>query len=494
MTLTFLLANASPSRAQSTDGSVPADTSTPSLQDLDQKVRILQRQLELKDEDAEAKAAETPVVSTGPDGFILKSADGNFSLKTGGLFQADYRGFIGDTNYSDIRKYPGDSSYTDPNGYLKHFPKLINTFLLRKVRPTWDATLWKYYNFRLTPDFGGGSTVLLDAYGEVNFWPEFKLRVGKFTPPIGLERIQSASDNNFVEYNFPSLLAPQRDLGAQISGDFLGQSVSYAAGVFNGAVDGANKDNDSTADKDFTGRIFLQPFKTTGLDFLSGLGFGIAGTWGQEWGDSVNSNLPVFKTSGQNTFFTYRHNAVDAGSVRAAGDHYRVNPEGYWYAGPFSLFGEYILSAQKVTTSKPVHDTIAADKDFIEDNATTLTNQAWGISASWVLTGEPTSFKSVKPRHNLSPDGSGIGAIELVVRTGQFTPDSKSFPVYADTLASARKATSFGGGVNWYVSRNVKWVFDYEYTQFKQGAKNWAGQVKDRDPEQVATARVQLNF
>jgi len=493
MILAFLLANVTPSRAQPTDSSA-ADTSTPTLQDLDQKIRILQRQLELRDADDQDKAATTPTLSTGPDGFILRSADGNYSFRTGVLLQADYRGFIGDTNYNDVKKYSADSSYTDPNGYLKHFPKLESAFLLRRLRPTWNATLWRYYNFVLTPDFAGGTLAVLDAYGEVNYWSALRLRVGKFVPLVGLERLQSSADNNFVEYNFPILLTVQRDIGAQISGNFWNQSISYAAGVFNGAADGANKDIDSTADKTLAGRIFLKPFANTGLDFLSGLGLGIAGSWGSVWGDSVNSELAAYKTSGQNTFFSYRHNAVDAGSVRAAGNHYRVNPEAYWYAGPFSLFGEYVLSAQKVSTSKPVHDTVAADKDYIEDNAATLANQAWGVSASWVVTGEATSFKSVTPRHNLSPDGSGLGAIELVVRTGQFIADPKTFPIYADTLASARKATSFGGGVNWYASRNVKWVFDYEYTQFEQGAKNWAGAVKDRDAEQVATARVQLNF
>ncbi len=494
--IAFLLVPLS-SWAQSAD-SASTDTTAPSLQDLDQKIRILQRQLELRDDDAAAKAADASKLSAGADGFTLKSPDGNFILNTKGLLQVDFRSFFDDTNYTDVRARK-DSAYGDANGDLKHFPKLANTFLLRKVRPTWDATLWKYYNFRLTPDFGGGSTVLLDAYGEVNFWPAFKLRVGKFTPPIGLERIQSASDNNFVEYNFPSLLAPQRDLGAQLSGDFLNQSVSYAVGIFNGAFDGANKDADSSFDKDYDGRIFVQPFKATDIDLLNGLGVGIAGSWGRLWGDSVNTNVPGYKTSGQNTFFSYRttksgSTVLDSGTVRAAGDHYRINPEAYWYVGPVSLFGEYILSAEKVTRSKPIRDTNTADKNYIERNPVTLKNQAWGVSASWVVTGEPATYKSVKPRHNLSPDGSGIGAIEIVARAGQFIVDPKAFPLYADSTASARKATSFGAGINWYVSRNAKWVLDYEHTSFEAGAKDWNSVAKDRDPEQVLTARLQLTF
>ena len=332
---------------------------TPTLDQLDQKIRILERKLEVQDE-VTANKTPAPTISVGQDGFTLKSADENFVMKWRGLLQADYRGFVNDTNYSDVRKYKNDSVYVE-NNYLRQNPKLVNTFLLRRIRPVWDVTLYKYYNLRITPDFGGGTFVLLDAYGEVNFWPEFKVRIGKFTPPIGLERLQASSDNNFVEYNFPAALSPSRDVGVQISGDLLGESVNYAVGYFNGAEDGASKDNDLTDHKDFTGRLFLQPFKSLSIDWLSNLGLGTSGSWGAFWGDSTISNLPSIKSAGQNTIFSYRQNKVptsgvplngvativDSLTVRTVGAHYRVNPQGYWYAGPFSLFGEYILSSQQ---------------------------------------------------------------------------------------------------------------------------------------------------
>ena len=195
----------------------------------------------------------------------------------------------------------------------------------------------------------------------------------------------------------------------------------------------------------------------------------------------------------QVVFFKYNTKSKDDSTIRAWGNHYRVNPQAYWYVGPFSLSGEYIASSQEIATRKPVRDTTS--HTYQVRNLTTLTNKAWGASASWVITGEATSYKSVKPRHALGP-GSGIGAIELVVRAGQFTPDSKSFTgnFFADTLASARKATSYGAGVNWYFNRAVKWVVDYELTTFDEGAKNWAGKVKDRDDEEVLSTRLQLNF
>ncbi len=475
------------------------DSSETSLEDLDQKLRILERKLEVAEETAASKPP-APVPVAGEDGFSLKSADGNFAVKFRGLLQTDYRAFLGDTNYNDAKVFK-DSSYSDPNDYLRKSPRLVNTFLLRKVRPVFDVTLYKYYTFRVTPDFGGGTTALMDAYGDVNFRPELRLRVGKFKPPIGLERLQASEDNNFVEFNYPSSLIPNRDIGVQLSGDLFGESVNYAAGYFNGAEDGVNKDNDLTNHKDFTGRIFALPFKNTNVNFLGGLGLGVAGSWGESWGDSVNTGLSTIRSSGQNTIFSYRTNrptttVLDSNTVRAAGEHWRLNPQGYWYVGPFSLFGEYIISSQKVARSKPVRDTTGGVKTLQERDIRTLKNKSWGVSASWIVTGEPTSYKAVKPRHPLTPDLSGIGAIELVARAGQFLPEDGTFVsnLYADTLASVRKATSFGGGVNWYFNRAVKWVLDYEFTKFEQGAKDWAGKIKNRDDEQVITTRLQINF
>ncbi|MEO7426386.1 MAG: porin [Fibrobacteria bacterium] len=290
--------------------SAPAGDSV-NLQDLQQKVLILERKLEVKDEEAATKAADAPKLTAGADGFDFKSADEAFQLKWRGLLQVDYRQYIDGQDTGSQRTYLGRY----PNNFS-------STFLLRKVRPSFDVTLYKYANFRIVPDFGGGSTTtLLDAYGELALWPEFKLRVSKFTAPLGIERLQSANDNSFVEYGLTSDLSRNRDLGAQISGDLLNESYSYTVGVFNGGTDGLNKDNDSTSHKDILARVFALPFKNGNIELLCNLGIGIAGAWGKHYGDSVNSGLPVYRTPAQNTFFSYRSGARDSLTVQAKGTY-----------------------------------------------------------------------------------------------------------------------------------------------------------------------------
>ena len=132
---------------------------------------------------------------------------------------------------------------------------------MRRVRPILEGTFYEKYGFRIVPDFAGGQTVLYDAYIDANFDPAARMRVGKFKPPVGLERLESAADLAFVERAFPTNLVPTRDIGGQLSGDLLGGTLYYAVGVFNGAVDGGLSDGDNNDCKDFDARLFAHPFK-----------------------------------------------------------------------------------------------------------------------------------------------------------------------------------------------------------------------------------------
>ena len=60
---------------------------------------------------------------------------------------------------------------------------------------------------------------------------------------------------------------------------------------------------------------------------------------------------------------------------------------------------------------------------------------------------------------------------------------------FADPLAAARKADSWGIGLNWYLNENIKWLLDYEHTTFEGGAP--AG---DREDEDAIQLRLALGF
>ena len=232
----IILASASvavvPQAMAQQEGTTP-DSVPQSLQakvdELDQQVRILQRLRELAADSAAAAAKDkVSATASSKDGFSIKSADGKYAVRLKGLVQADGRFFL----------------------YDSAFP-VTNTFFLRRARPILEATVGKYLEIRLQPDFGQGTTVLFDAYTDVKVSPAFAVRVGKFKPPVDLERLQSASDIVFAERALATNLAPNRDVGLQLSGDIGTGAFIYAAGVFNGVPDLGNGDGDVSDAKDF---------------------------------------------------------------------------------------------------------------------------------------------------------------------------------------------------------------------------------------------------
>ncbi len=441
------------------------------LEQLEQEIRILKRQRELdqeqvqqKAEQAAQKAKETPILKAGGDGFTLQSADGNFVLRLRGYAQADGRFYLHDTA---------------KNG--------VDTFVMRRVRPILEGTLYRDFDFRIMPDFGNGAastTILQDAYVEWKYLPWLKVRAGKYKPPVGLEQLQQDTWLSFAERGLPSDLVPQRDVGLQLSGDLFGGVVSYAGGVFNGVVDNGIADLDNADPKDAAARIFIQPFKKTDIKPLKGLGFGVGGTVGNQQFTSSSTNLPTYKTTGQNTFYSYRS------GVAPDGTETRVTPQGYYYWGPLGLFGEYVRTDQELR--------LGTLFDHVR-------NDAWQAQASFVLTGENASYNGVTPRHPFDLKNGGWGAFEIVGRYGDLHVDPSAFSTaptaghqrFADPTKSAQEAREWGVGLNWYLNRNVKLVLNYEETYFDGGAGTTSAsafRVVDRQTERVVITRAQFAF
>jgi phosphate-selective porin OprO/OprP len=420
------------------------------VNELDQQVRILQRLRELAADSAAAAAKDkVSATASSKDGFSIKSADGKFAVRLKGLIQTDGRFYLNDSAVP-----------------------ATNTFIVRRARPILEATVGKYLEFRLQPDFGQGTTVLFDAYSDIKISPAFAVRVGKFKPPVDLERYQSASDIVFAERALATNLAPNRDIGLQLSGDVASGVFGWQAGVFNGVPDLGNGDGDISDAKDFVGRVFLQPFKTGPL---TGLGVGVAATTGIERGTTATPALASYRTPGQQTFFRYASSTTTpATSAYADGRRSRLAPQGYFYTGPLGLQGEYIQSWQAVTRS---------------GTTAKLKHTAWQTTGSFFLTGEKNSFRSAAPKKPFDPKAGTFGALELAARYSELSPDDATFPTFATLASSPSKAKAWAVGLNWYLAKAIKVVADYEHTTFTGGAA-----TGDREPENFVVTRVQYAF
>jgi len=68
------------------------------VESLDEKIRILERKLELKDEDDDKKKSENATVTAGKDGFSIVSADKESVLKFKFFQHIDGRAFFEDAD------------------------------------------------------------------------------------------------------------------------------------------------------------------------------------------------------------------------------------------------------------------------------------------------------------------------------------------------------------------------------------------------------------
>ena len=444
---------------------VQAEPSTEELvqliEELNQKVLVLERKLEVQDEATKAAATTTPVVKASQKGFSVQSADGHNQLKLRGVTHIDGRFFASET----------------PAG-------VYDTWQATRVRPILEGTVGGIYDFRFTPDFGQGRTVIQDAYVTARFKPQVQVTAGKFKSPVGLERLQSANDIRFVSRAFPTSLAPNRDIGVQLAGNVMGDRLNYALAWTNGVNDGGSSESFSDVDvnngKDWSARLFAQPFGESENFALRGLGVGIAGTYTSETGTTSQTLLPAYRTPAQATFFTYRTGAT---ATVLDGERTRLAPQFHYYFGRFGLLGEYTTMSQDVSRTT----TAGTRSDSLETSA-------WQLAASWFLTGEEESFRGFKPNNVFSLANDTWGAFELVARYHVLDPDDDAFvggaASFADPAVSARKATAYGVGLNWYLNENLKWVLDYERTGFEGGAAAGA----DRETEEVFLTRFALGF
>lgn len=373
------------------------------------------------------------------NGLQYESEDGNVQFRIGGYFQADGDFFVDDTQ-----------------------ELATDTFFIRRGRLILDGSFWKRFDFRFSPDFGQGKMTLFDAYLDMKLSDAFRLRMGKARAPLGLERQQSATNITMVERALPTNLVPVRDLGLQAQGDFAHGALSYAAGVFNGVPDAVNGDTDTDDGKDGAARIFARPFKNSSVAGLQGLGFGVAGSYGNAAGV-----LSVYKTTGLVTFFQYLTTSA------ADGRRTRVNPMAYYYVGPFGLMTEYVESAQEVRNGATLED---------------IRNRSYMATASWVISGEKVSYEGVVPDHPMGPVEGGRGALQLALRYNVLRVDELAFPTFADPDVAAERASAWGLGVNWYLNDNVRFSFQAEWTQFMGGAPAGA----DREDEKALLIRLQL--
>jgi phosphate-selective porin OprO/OprP len=373
------------------------------------------------------------------NGIDVSTTDGANELQLGALLQVDGR-FAPD----------------DP------LHAVTDTLVLRRIRPILQGRAGQYFEFRLMPDFGNGTVVLFDAYFDTRFSKTFRVRVGKDKTPVGLEQLYSDYAVLFPERTLVTNLVPNRDIGIQAIGDLGGGVLGYVGALFNGVPDAANADIDSNSGKDLAGRLTLRPFIRTKIAALRGAGVAVGGTRGQETGA-----LPSFKSTAQQTFFSYGSTAT------AAGQRTRVSPSAFYFYRSFGAFAEYARTAQAIKGARA---------------AAVITNTAWELTGSYVLTGEATGERGVIPKRPFDPSNGTWGALQLIARHSRLAVDPLAFADGFAASSTSRTASATGIAASWYINAYVKYVLSFERTVFDDDPNG------SRRSEHAVVFRMQINL
>ncbi|NBV74604.1 MAG: hypothetical protein EBR59_01090 [Methylococcaceae bacterium] len=487
------------------------------LNKLKTKVNLLERKIEVDKEVYEASASKMPKFDAGADGFRITSQDGRHQVRIRGAVQADGRFFAED--HGGVRTAGVNNLGT---GSVSGIP---DQFQLKQARVWLEGKFFDNIYFKIMPDFAANN-ILPDAYLDYAYKSYAGLSVGKQKTPLSLERLQGDADGMFLERAYPTYLANNRDVGIMLHGEFAKPGykaeyggpvdfknfISYQLGVFNGAGDNASLDKSSAGtfdDKEFDGRLWSHPFQHSGHDWLEGLGLGVAGSWSRPTGLALNK---LTSAIGSNSILDYGFTKVKTATVKAGalsspsylaaltgeGDHIRIYPQAYWYAGPLGFMGEYVLSEQNLNAYSP-YKTSGKAAHFKQKNS------AWQAQLSYVLTGEDATFQGVKPIRIFNPSEGTWGALQAAVRFSDLNIDPDTFN-YLDPTRNIREAKSWAVGLNWFLTQNAVVRADYEETYFTGGDGSITGtgtntsgdsfkySITDRTTEKVFATRFQLAF
>jgi len=399
-------------------------------EDVQGQITDLQNQLkELKQRlDNIDKKTDSAKPIAGWDGkFFIQSSDG------------EYRANIGACAHFDGRfPFNGPSKSNDQ-------------FLFRRVRLYLEGYLARYYEFKVEADIGAAAAKFTDVFVNWHYFDEFQVKAGQFKVPFSVEELTSENTTRFIEKSVVDAFAPGRRLGVMVGGKPDGSGLlDYGVGMFNGRQPGSFMP---------AGRLVLDLASRQELGLLHNFSIGANAALDHDAGAVIGGDK--FETGMKTKFFEYAKGAKGdtTDSVYSNGNRLLQGADLSFWRGPFGFITEYVVSEQNLAKAGSLPEKIK--------------NQGWYAQASYVLTGEEATAKGVKPKKDFDLSKGTWGAFEVAARYAVLNIDDKAFTSgFAAQPASTDGAKVTTAGLNWYLSKHVRIMVDFEHAQFASALKN----------------------
>jgi len=402
-----------------------------------------------KGHDTQKKAQ--PMIKEKDGAFSISSPNGKNSIQLTGRMHFDAK--FNSISQEDLLVPGGGVSANDFDS-----KSVADHFNMRRARIGIKGRVGGIADYLLLANIQG-SSILDEAYIDVNKYEPLGLKFGKFKQPMNLEIMTSSNNIDMMERSYVSQNAPEKRFGVGLHGELKG--VTYFGSTFQNNDSALSMTDNKLAtagratlnlseildNKDtvahfglnaYSSNYELQPVTTSNTNdatpykprstlfsFASG-GQGLANTYRAQIGDTYLAN--AYPT----TYHTASPNTADAHADN-------VGVEGILAYNNFKLQGEYSSAFYKADSVGG--DSIAADVD------------TWYAEGLWIVTGEKYAdaykkgaFGLLKPKNEFNMDtGSGLGLWELGFRVDAFDVKNTSF-------TNTTGGTRFQGAVNTYAA------------------------------------------
>ena len=336
-------------------------------------------------------------------------------------------------------------------GYDKNLTQIGNGMAIRRARFAVKAQLDKNWYGELDTDWTSGTPEIKDAYIAFTGVKNLEIKAGNFKENFSIQRNTTSRYLQFMERPMVTYLAPSRHLGINVK-----YSLPYlwaSAGVFGPALEDAetqtaiedgNKDYGLNCGLSYTGKLVYRPLhkmKDASLHIGAAFSYRNPKT-------SSTDGYNAIRYSSRNTTGINRKKFLDTDAIQYL-DHelaWTAELAGHWKGLRWE--GAYIARKPFVDEAKWV------EKNGESPNFT----PAWGwyVQAGYLLFGGSQNYDAGGAKYTRTNNGRKWGDIELCARV-----EYANFNISKYVMGGSAYAYSLG--LNFHVTRNVKFVINYQY-------------------------------
>ena len=273
--------------------------------------------------------------------------------------------------------------------------------------------------------------------------------MGNFKENFSIQRNTTSRYLQFMERPMVTALAPSRHLGVAatwscplvwVSGGVFGPELKSSEEMT--AMEDGNKDYGLNEGLSYTGKVAIRPINNQ----TSSLHIGAAVSYREPKLPSTDG-YNATRYSSRNSTSINRKKFLDTDAIKGL-DHelaYTIELAGHWKQLRYE--GAYIARSAYLNPEKTV---------IPKDELGPQTADGWYVQAGWLLFGGQQNYDSKGGKYTRINPGRSWGDVELCARYE--VADFNCSKYYAGGSAQA-----FTLGLNFYPTKNVKFVINYQY-------------------------------